>query len=441
MTKLKITYRPPSELKPHPKNARTHSRKQIDQIAGSMRRFGFTAPVLVDDESQILAGHGRVEAALLLELTEVPTIRLGDLSEADARAYIIADNRIAENAGWDSERLADEFRFFSELEGDFDMTVTGFDLAETDALIIPAPETSRARRKEDEVPEVEEVAVTRPGDIWQIGQHRLICGDATQAETYIPLLGDEQATVVFSDGPFNLRISGHVSGLGSVRHREFAMASGEMSSAEFTSFLVRTFFHLARHSVDGAIHYQCIDWRHCSEMLEAGSHAYTELKNICVWVKSNAGMGSLYRSAHELVFVFKSGTGPHVNNVELGKNGRHRTNVWMHPGANSFGATRDADLAMHPTVKPTALVMDVILDCSRRKDIILDPFAGSGTTLVAAHKAKRRGFGIEIDPLYCDTIVRRMQSLFKLEAVRQSDGKSFAECLAAGPDARGEVAA
>ncbi|MEQ1611449.1 MAG: site-specific DNA-methyltransferase [Hyphomicrobiaceae bacterium] len=233
--------------------------------------------------------------------------------------------------------------------------------------------------------------------------------------------------MVFTDPPYNVRIDGHVSGLGKTQHREFAMASGEMSVSEFTAFLKSVFSNLVEASTDGAIHFVAMDWRHMTEVPEAGRTTYTELKNLCVWSKTNGGMGSLYRSQHELFFVFKSGTAPHINNVELGKHGRYRTNVWTYAGANTFSATRDDDLAMHPTVKPVVLVSDAILDCSRRKGVVLDAFAGSGTTLVAAHKAGRLGYGIELDPLYCDVILRRLAKVTGLEPKNLVTGRSFTE--------------
>ncbi|MBA4233789.1 MAG: DNA methylase N-4 [Ralstonia sp.] len=431
MAKLEIIYRAVSELRPRATNPRTHTKKQLEQVAASIRRFGFTNPVLIDEEAGIIAGHGRVEAAKLIGMTEVPTVRLANMSEADIRAYVIADNRLAENAGWDRELLGLELKYLSELDIDFDVTITGFDAPEIDVLIGELSLDGDGEDPADAVPEpAAGPAVTRPGDIWRIGPHRLICGDATSAKTYAALLGNEKAAVVFTDPPYNVPISGHVSGLGGVQHREFAMASGEMTSAQFTGFLTTVFGHLADFSVDGAIHFQCMDWRHIGEILAAGGSAYTELKNLCVWAKTNGGMGSLYRSAHELVFVFKSGTAPHVNNVELGKHGRYRTNVWTYAGANSFGTNRDAELAMHPTVKPVAMVADAILDCSRRKDIVLDAFAGSGTTLVAAHRTGRRGYGVEIDPTYCDVIIRRMRETCELDAVLDADGRSFDQVAA-----------
>ncbi len=416
----------PTELKPYARNARTHSPKQIAQIAASIGTFGFNNPVLIDKNNVIIAGHGRVEAAKLLGLETVPVIRLEHLSEAEKRAYILADNRLAEKAGWDEEILAIELQNLIELDLDFDVAVTGFDMPEIDVLISGLDATSQKPDPADAVPEVTGPAITQPGDIYQIGPHRLICADATNPETYVRLLDGERAQMVFTDPPYNVKIRGHVSGLGNVQHPEFAMAAGEMSEAQFTSFLMTVFAILAAVAVDGAIHFIAMDWRHMAEVLQAARGTFSELKNLCVWSKTNGGMGSLYRSQHELFFVFKSGAAPHINNVELGKHGRYRTNVWSYAGANSFSATRDDDLAMHPTVKPVALVMDAILDCSHRKDVVLDAFAGSGTTLVAAHKTGRRGYGIELDPHYCDVIVRRMAKVAKLEAVLKDTGQTFA---------------
>jgi DNA modification methylase len=382
---------------------------------------------LTDDLGGIIAGHGRYQAASVLGLEQVPTVRLSAMSEAEIRAYVIADNRLAENAGWDRALLGLELQYLTELEVDFDATVTGFESPEIDFLI---GELSPAANDNDPADALMEVAagpaVSRLGDVWKIGKHRLICGDSTKPETYQSLLGDARAQMVFTDPPYNVPISGHVGGLGTIQHREFAMASGEMSQAEFTGFLQCVFSHLATFSVDGSIHFQCMDWRHVPEILAAGNVAYTDLKNICVWAKNNGGMGSLYRSQHEFVFVFKSGTAPHTNNVELGKHGRYRTNVWNYAGVNSFGEDR-GDLSLHPTVKPVAMVADAIRDCSNRKDIILDAFLGSGTTLIAAEKTGRRGYGVEIDPQYCDVTIRRLLTVCGLEAVLEATGQRFAE--------------
>ncbi len=424
MASLKIIYKDPAQLKPRARNPRTHTAKQIRQIQASIKEFGFISPVLIDGADGIIAGHGRVEAAKLVGMNDVPTVCVDHLTPAQIRAYVIADNRLAENAGWDRELLTLELQELS-VELNFDVTITGFETAEIDLLIEEFRE--EATDDADEVPAIDRSipAVTRLGDCWRIGNHFLLCGDGLKTDSYDKLLGTQKAQTVFTDPPYNVAIAGHVSGLGRNQHREFAMASGEMTTAEFTRFLETTFKRLATFSANGSIHFICMDWRHMREVLEAAEAPYSELKNLCVWSKSNAGMGSLYRSQHELVFVFKNGTRPHINNVELGRFGRNRTNIWTYAGASSFGRTRDAELAMHPTVKPLLLVADAILDCSKRGGIVLDAFAGSGTTLIAAEKTGRRGYGIELDPYYSDTIVRRFEDVHGLKAVHVETGLDF----------------
>ena len=232
---------------------------------------------------------------------------------------------------------------------------------------------------------------------------------------------------MFADPPYNVRIDGHAVGLGSIKHREFEVASSELTCGQFVEFLKSTFLNAASLSIDGAIHYICMDWRHLNEMLEAGRAVYSELKNLCIWNKNNAGMGSFYRSKHELIFVWKVGKGSHINNVELGSSGRYRTNVWDYSGVNTFGRNRAKDLAMHPTVKPVALVVDAIKDCSKRNDTVFDPFSGSGTTIIAAEKSKRIARAMEIDPLYVDVAIRRWQDLTGGIAVHVPSGRTFAE--------------
>ncbi len=415
-------------LKPYPRNARTHSRRQIKKIAASIERFGFVNPVLIDENNQIMAGHGRVAAAKLLGWTVVPTLRIEHLSETEKRAYILADNRLAEEAGWDREMLAIEFEGL--IESDFSVQLTGFAMAEVDKVLDGAAEADAPEKNtEDEVPAIPNagIAVTRSGDLWQLGHHRLLCGDSTDAGSYERLLGDTKASLIITDPPYNVPIKGHVSGLGKVQHREFAMAAGEMSSEAFRAFLEGVFGHLAAYSVDGSIHFVFMDWRHLAETWAAGKAVYDDLKNVCVWVKGNGGMGTFYRSRHEMVLAFKNGTEPHINNFELGQTGRYRTNVWEYAGVNSFGRDRDETLAMHPTVKPVALVADAIKDCSNRKQIVLDPFAGSGTTVIAAEKTGRCARVIELDPLYCDTIIRRWQAYTGKYAVRVETGHVFEE--------------
>ncbi len=431
MIELYVSYQSISELKPYDRNARTHTRKQILQIVASIEEFGWTNPVLVDGSGRIIAGHGRVAAAEMLGIDEVPTIRLEDMTEAQKRAYVITDNRLAELAGWDKEMLAIELQALGEIELDFDIEVTGFETAEID-LLIEGLDAPGSIDEADRVPEVDETApaVSRLGDLWLLGRHRLLCGDALSAASYERLMTVRRAQMVFTDPPYNVPVDGHVCGLGAVRHREFAMAVGEMSEDEFTEFLETVFRHLAAHSADGSLHFVCMDWRHMSELMTAARGVYAELKNLCVWNKTNGGMGSLYRSKHELVFVYKNGTAPHVNNVELGRRGRYRTNVWDYAGVNSLRAERLDELAMHPTVKPVALVVDAIKDCSRRGDIVLDAFGGSGTTIIAAERTGRRGYMIEMDPRYVDVAIERFRQLTGEEAVHDETGLTFADLRA-----------
>lgn len=425
MHSARIIERSVSVLKPYANNARVHSKKQIRQIADSIKRFGFTNPVLVSDNDEIIAGHGRVEAARLLGLATVPTIALSHLSAAERRAYILADNKLALNAGWDNEILSIEFQGLIDL--DFDLSVTGFSVAEVDFILDHATEGNPAAHDEPEdvVPPVAEVAVSRQGDLWHLGRHRLICGDARDPDVFAQLLGVEQADMVFTDPPYNVPIDRNVSGRGRFEHREFSMAAGEMSKAEFAAFLTETLSGTALAMRDGAIAFVCMDWRHMGEILSAGGAAFTELKNLVVWNKTNAGMGSFYRSKHELIFVFKEGTAPHINNFGLGGEGRPRNNVWDYAGTSSFGDEREHDLELHPTTKPVALVADAIRDCSKRGQIVLDAFGGSGTTLIACEKTGRAGRLIEYDPRYCDTIIRRWQLLTGKQASLDMSHDSF----------------
>jgi DNA modification methylase len=415
-----------SALRPYARNARTHSRRQIRQIAASIKRFGFCNPVLVDDTMQIIAGHGRVAAAGLLGLGSVPIVRLSHLSETDKRAYILADNRLAEKAGWDKEILAIELQGLIDL--DYEIELTGFETAEIDLILDDAAEaTGETPGPEDEIPAMAGPAVTRPGDLWTLGEHRLLCGDARAVGVYGVLLAGEQAQFVFTDPPYNVPIDGHVCGLGRIRHRHFAMGCGEMSEQAFTDFLAAVFANLAAHSCDGSIHQICMDWRHIVEIVTAGRRVYAELKNVCVWNKTNAGMGSFYRSKHELVFVFKYGLAPHINNFELGQHGRSRSNVWDYAGVNTLRPGRLDELAMHPTVKPVALVADAIKDCSRRGGIVLDPFCGSGTVLIAAQRTGRKARALEIDPAYVDVAVKRWQTFTGKAAILAETGQTFEE--------------
>jgi DNA modification methylase len=425
MKNLQIEHVAPQSLRPYPGNARVHSKKQIKQIARSIERFGFTNPLLVSEDREVIAGHGRLRAAQLLGLTSVPIVILATLSEADRRAYVLADNRLAENAGWDRDILAIELQGLLDLEFD-DPELSGFSLGEIDGILSDASEKSAAEPgPEDSLPAEKAAKVSRVGDLWLLGSHRLLCGDARSETDYRRVLAGRSADLVLTDPPYNVRIDGHVSGLGKAEHSEFAMASGEMSEAEFTAFL-STFLGLAKnHSCDGGILFVFMDWRHLFELTVAGRDNGLELKNLIVWAKDNAGMGSFYRSKHELCFVFKKGEARHINTFELGQHGRYRTNIWEYAGVNTFRAGRADDLAMHPTVKPTGMMADAIRDVTRRGAVVLDPFAGSGTTLIAAEKTGRIGCAIEYDPHYCDVIVRRWQAYTGKAAALEGGALTF----------------
>ena len=355
----------------------------------------------------------------------MPTIALAHLSAAERKAYVLADNKLALNAGWDRDILAIELQALVDLE--FDVELTGFSLAEIDLVLDEAgegdPDGSDA--PEDAVPLLTGDAVTRRGDLWLLERHKLLCGGAQVAVDFASLMGSERADLVFTDPPYNVKIDGNVCGLGSVKHREFAFASGEMSEDQFTRFLASTLGNASVAMRDGAIAFVCMDWRHMGEMLAAGPQSFTELKNLVVGNKTNGGMGAFYRSKHELVFVFKQGTAEHTNSFGLGDTGRYRTNVWDYAGISSIGANRSEELAMHPTVKPVALIADAIRDCSRRGEVVLDCFGGSGSTLIAAEKTGRNARLIEYDPLYCDTIVRRWELVTGKRAKLQGTDEPF----------------
>jgi DNA modification methylase len=426
---LEIVYQPLESLKPDPKNPRSHSEKQLKQIAKSIEAFGFNVPILIDVQGSIIAGHGRVEAAKRLSIATVPTIQLEHLTDAQKRAFMIADNRLTEHAAWDDRLLAEQLKALSEVNLDFSLEITGFEMAEIDLFIeglnSPADEEDPA----DVIPESKATPVSRAGDLWLLDNHRVLCASALDESSYDALLQDKRADIVFTDPPYNVPIEHHASGKGEVQHRNFVMASGEMTEDEFIAFLARSCELLARYSVDGSLHFVCMDWRHVRELLAAGRKAYSELKNLCVWVKDRGGMGSLYRSQHELVFLFKNGAAPHRNNVQLGKFGRTRSNVWQYPSVNSFGRSGQEGnlLALHPTVKPVAMVSDAIFDCSARGDIVLDAFLGSGTTVIAAERTGRICLGLELDPIYVDTAVRRWQTFTRRVAVHAESGLTFSE--------------
>ena len=426
---------PISRLRANPRNARTHSKKQIRQIADSIEKFGFITPIIVDENKVILAGHGRWLAAKLLRLHRIPILVVAGLSEAQRRAYALADNKLAERAGWDIAALAIELDEIAPLlsKAGLDIQLTGFEPAEIDALMgdLIDPEQDPA----DEQPDIGAVPTSRKGDLWLLSRHRLLCGDAREASNVRKLMGGDRAAMVITDPPYNVAISS-IQGRGQIKHRDFVAASGELSSSQFIRFLVEALSLAAKHSVSGSIHYVFMDWRHLREILTAGEEVYGELKNLVVWAKTNAGQGSFYRSQHELIFVFKSGDAAHVNNFELGQHGRTRSNVWNYAGVNTFRAGRLDDLSVHPTVKPAALIADAMRDCSRRGDIVLDPFMGSGTTILAAERVGRRGYGLELDPLYVDAAIRRWQAFTKRDAILIGTNTTFDEVAAARSSAK-----
>src|SRR6202171_6278467 len=408
-SRLAVTYRAVGDLIPDPRNARTHPKRQIDQLKASIEAFGFTNPILADPEGRIIAGHGRLQAARAMGLTEVPTITLSGLSEIQKRALRIADNKIAPNAGWDLEILQLELGELGSIDVDIDLTLSGFSTGEIDVIL-----TSAVDPDDEVIPPVPATPRTKPGDVWMLGDHRVGWGDGRDIGFLQRVIGHEaRVDAAFLDPPYNVRIGGHAVAAGS--HREFAMASGEMSEAEFRSFLADTLGAAARCSRGGAVHFVCMDWRHMDSVSAVGNTVYGELLNLCIWNKSNAGMGSLYRSKHELVFVYRVGSAPHLNMVELGKHGRNRTNVWDYASVNSLRGSRREDLGLHPTVKPAGLVADAVQDVTRRGDLVLDLFLGSGTTLIAAERTGRRFRGIDIDPAYVDVAIERWSARTGLE--------------------------
>lgn len=423
------------QIKPNPHNARTHSKKQIRQIADSVRAFGFTSPVLIDENGVLLAGHGRLEAARLLGLKTIPAIVIAGLSEPKKRALLLGDNRIAQNAGWDREQLAIELPSLQEmlLLEELDLSITGFEPAEIDALQADFEDGTSDPADDLDPSHLAGPAVTRPNDLWQLRKHRLLSGDARNSDTMNRLMGTDRAHMAFLDPPYNVAVRSIV-GRGRAKHGEFAMASGEMSREAFTTFLTDTLAIAARVSIDGAVHYICMDWRHICELVIVSREVYGAMLNLVTWVKTNAGQGSFYRSQHELIGVFRVGCAPHLNTIELGRHGRSRSNVWRYAGANTFRAGRMDDLRAHPTVKPIAMIADAIKDCTCRDQIVLDTFCGSGTTILAAERVGRCARGVEIDPHYVDVAIRRWQAFTGRDAVHVDTGLTFDEIAAGRPD-------
>lgn len=428
--KMEVEHVSPGSIMPYAGNPKIHHEEQIKRVAESIRSNGFIVPILVDENGIILAGHCRYQAAIKLMLDQVPVIMLTHLSEYQKHTYRIADNKLAEYGKWDEDLLKIEFKEIEKMSLECKLEETGFKTTESDLILDDSLKDQNVIDKlSNAVPFIpENEVISKSGDVWLLGPHRVICGNALEEKYYKSLMTDKFAQMISVDPPYNVKINGHVCGNGKVKHKEFAMASGEMTSEEFQGFLMANMEQLKKFSKDGSLHYIFMDWRHMKEILLAGESVYDKLINLCIWNKSNGGMGSLYRSKHELTFIFKIGTAPHTNNVELGKNGRYRTNVWDYAGINSFGKEQD-NLKFHSTVKPLELIRDAILDVTKRGDIVLDTFLGSGTTLIAAEKVGRICYGMELEPLYVDTAIRRFQGITDIKAIHEKTGKTYDELL------------
>lgn len=422
---LRFSKRPIAELKLARRNVRALPDDQLRSLVRSLRKFGQVLPVLIDQSDRVVAGHGIVAALQELGIDSVNCVVLDHLSEDECRLLRLALNRLGETGDWNIDNLREEMIELDSLE--FDLEDSGFTLEECDLILMddqPDPEA-------DTLPEPDDVIVSRLGDMWRLSEHLLLCGDALDEASYATLLGTETAATVFTDPPYNIPIAGVVSGLGKVKHSDFAMACGEMSDAQFRQFLSSWMEHCRAHCSKGAVMFACMDWRQQHLLRLAGEDAGLTHINTAAWDKGSGGMGPLYRSAHEFVLVFCNGKSPATNNVQLGKHGRDRTNVWQYPGANKPGSSAAKVLKDHATPKPVELVQDALLDVSKRGDIVLDPFMGSGTTIIAAESCGRIARGIELEPKFVDVAVRRWEEFTGANAINVATGKTFAEHRAA----------
>lgn len=422
----RIAYARIDELKEYDRKLRKRAKGAIEALEASIKAFGIVSPILIDQHGTIIAGEAIVEAAKRVGYKEVPTIRIDHLDETEVRFLRITLNKLATNSSWDEIELGAEFGELLEIDTELAYEVTGFSTIEVDNLVHPTAGEGRDD-PDDVVGKLGEPGseVSRLGDLWDVGDHRVLCASSLVEENLARLMDGQEARMVLTDGPYNVKVAGHVSGLGKNQHREFVEASGNLSESEFIEFQIASTTTLARCCVDGALLYLFMDWRHQWEMLSGLRAAGLSLINMAVWVKSQGGMGSLYRSQHELCYVAKKGTAPHRNNVQLGRFGRNRTNCWFYPGVNSFGTGRDELLAMHPTSKNVVMLADTIRDASHRGEIVLDGFLGSGSTLIAAERTGRVCFGVELDPLYVDVIVRRWEKATGKQATLRATGEPF----------------
>ena len=425
--RLSIEYRTPDSIQRNPRDPRVYHRAEKRRIGRYVKRFG-ALPLIVNAAGEAISGNIWLEAAKDAGFSEIPVIVWPGLTQAEADVFMLAQARLIERGLWHEQKLGQLLHDLTLQDLDLDLTLSGFDVAEIDLLILKIEGGSDGLVEEDECPDPGP-KVSRLGDVWIMRKHRLLHADSRDPESYRRVMLGALADIVFSDPPFNVQIAGNVSGKGAVVHPEFAMASGEMSEDEFIAFLTTVMKQLVEHSRPGSLHTLAMDWRHVYEIMVAGRSVYSSLLNMCVWAKDKGGMGSLYRSQHELFFVFRNGKVQHKNNVQLGRFGRNRTNVWSYPGINTFGhGGEEGDLlALHPTVKPVALIADALLDASCRGDNVLDPFMGSGSTLIAAEKVGRWAYGIEIDGRYVDTAIRRWQRWTGEKAALEGDGRTFSE--------------
>lgn len=421
-------------LIPDENNPRLHPEAQIYALCRSYKAYGVINPILIDEQNHILAGHGRYEAALRLKLDKVPAIRVTGLSAQQKKAYRIADNKIALMSGWDREQL--KIQIEDLVLDDFDIEATGFSTAEIDIMLDDDIDKKDLAADDLKESDLDINPLTQKGDIWVLGPHKIICGDSLKSKTYRFLLEGETSDLIVSDPPYNVAIDGHVCGSGKIKHEEFSMASGEMSAQEFTRFLRVVLKKAAKHAKPNATAFYFMDWRHMREIMDAADPVYGRHKQLCVWVKDNGGMGSFYRSRHELIFVFLRPGEKGINNFKLGQHGRYRTNVWEYPGVNTFKNRQHELLKMHPTVKPVSMIADIIRDCSHKNQLILDMFSGSGTTLLAAERTGRKARLIEYEPKYVDVTLQRWRRVTGQTPILQQTGETFHDVLKARKNQR-----
>lgn len=416
---------------------RRRNAKAFQKLVRSIKHFGIVRPILIDQHNNVIDGHGVIEAAMELGIAKVPAIVIDHLAEEDLRALGIALNKLQELGEWNEEVLAQELQFISELNTEYDLELTGLELGEIEFLISDE-DAAKSNDQPDPSDDVELATletdydpVSREGDLFLIKgnsfEHRVYCGDARSKKGIVKALGNWDANMVLTDPPFDVPVQGHVGGLGKTKHREFVMGSGELGPRRFYKLLLKSIKRYKKALTDGGLAYVFMDKNGLEALLRAGREAGLKLHSICVWRKTNAGMGSLYRSQNEFVVIFKKGKAPHINNVDLGKYGRYRTTDWHYAGFNTFSKERQELFKLHPTLKPVRMLSDAIRDVTRRGDVVLDSFAGAGSTLIAAEKTGRRSVSIELDPIYVDTILKRFEKEFGVEAVHAGTGLTFSQ--------------